>query len=215
MALLFSNKISKSFANKVIEVSNKLGIPPNWLMLVMWLESKLNSSIVNGIGCTGLIQFCADKGTPGYKIIGGEKVSLSYLKSLSPEQQLDYVYKYYKPYRSKLTSFEALFLATLTPGYLNNINDDNFKFPDSYYEQNQLYFKYGNSMGSYKRTLVDLVKENAQGFEDSFFEESDGTTKFKTRSVLKIYQKEIIISVVVIGLLVGLWFVGKKLFIKK
>lgn len=216
MALLFQNKVSQAFADKVVEISNKLGIDPNWLMFVMYQESRINPNIANSIGCVGLIQFCADAGTPGKKKIGGVVYNLSDIKNMSGIEQLDLVYKYYKPYRSNLTSYETLFLATLTPAYLDEINNDSFVFPDSYYQANKvLYFKYGNSMMSYKRTLADLVERDAVGFVDSFIEKKNGTTTSKTRSVFRIYQREIIITIVIVGLLIALWFVGKKLFVKK
>ncbi|MGC8160121.1 transglycosylase SLT domain-containing protein, partial [Salmonella enterica] len=50
------NKVE--FTDKVKTISTELGINHNWLMFVMWFESKLNPQAVNPIsGATGLIQF--------------------------------------------------------------------------------------------------------------------------------------------------------------
>ena len=48
----------KEFALKVTDICNQLNIKPEWLMFVMWFESRLNPQAVNPIsGSTGLIQF--------------------------------------------------------------------------------------------------------------------------------------------------------------
>lgn len=218
MALLFQNRVSREFADKVIEISNKLGIDPNWLMFVMWIETArtFSPSITNRIGCVGLIQFCSDPETPGRKIIGGKTYNLYDIKNMSATEQLDLVYQYYKPYRRHLVSYEALFLATLTPAYLDEIDNDAFNFPNSIYQQNELYFdrKYGNSMYGFKRTLADLVESEIKEFYESFLKKKNGTLVPRKRNILQIYQREIIITIAVAGLLIALWFVGKKLFIK-
>ena len=50
---------TKAFAKKVQEVSARLEIPPEWLMAVMYVESKFDASVVNykGSGAVGLIQY--------------------------------------------------------------------------------------------------------------------------------------------------------------
>ena len=48
----------EEFINKVIKISRELGIDPNWLMFVMWFDSRLNPKAVNQTSMAGgLIQF--------------------------------------------------------------------------------------------------------------------------------------------------------------
>ncbi len=50
MALLHINKVRsnrEAFSEKVILISKKLGIDPNWLMHVMYIESLIDEKAVN------------------------------------------------------------------------------------------------------------------------------------------------------------------------
>ena len=87
-----------AFESRVSEIVSNLGMTDpkagDYLMALMDLESGLNPSIANKIGCVGLIQFCPDAPGGTDKTIGGKKVSLAYLKTLSAVEQLDYVEQY-------------------------------------------------------------------------------------------------------------------------
>lgn len=118
MNLLFSNRVSQAFADKVISISNSLGIDPDWLMFLMDWESGLNSSITNAYGCTGLIQFCADFSGGTYKTIDGKQYSLQSIKNMAPEAQLDVVYAYLKEMqddKGKFADYYDLYFAILFP----------------------------------------------------------------------------------------------------
>lgn len=118
MALLYINKVTsnkEAFEAKMRDISAKLEINPNWLMLVMFVESGLNPAAENSIGCVGLIQFCPDAAGSGTKTLGGQPVSLSTIKSASNVAQLDYVYQYYLPYKGRIKSFEDLYLVNFFP----------------------------------------------------------------------------------------------------
>lgn len=170
MELLFENIVGKAFADKVRDISTRLGINPNWLMLVFFNESSLQSTAQNNIGCVGLLQWCADKGTPGFKMIGGKSVSLQELKSKPALEQLDYVYDYFKPYRSSLTSYENLSLATLTPGYLDEADNDAFVFPNWVVNGNKALFTRGTTMKDYRQGLADKIIEVVPvSLQDEFF----------------------------------------------
>lgn len=109
MALVYENRVSKDFISKVKEVSNRLSINPNWLMQVMKSESGLSPSRQNPIGgATGLIQFmpstAANLGTTTWQ-----------LKQMTGVQQLEYVYKYFKPFKGKIRSYYDLYLVTFFP----------------------------------------------------------------------------------------------------
>lgn len=115
-----------SFANKVIGVSQKLGINPNWLMQVMKAESGIRADIQNphtmqGGYATGLIQFAPNSA----KALG---TTTDDLKTMSRVDQMDYVYKYFKPYTNKLNSYFDLYLVTFFPAAVGNSNNDNYVF---------------------------------------------------------------------------------------
>jgi len=112
MALIYADKIKENtstFLTKVEEISRLLGIKPDWLMQVMKQESSLNHRAVNSLsGATGLIQFM-----PRTAISLGTTTQA--LLSMTNVQQLDYVYKYLLPYKSKYKSFVDVYLTVFFP----------------------------------------------------------------------------------------------------
>lgn len=112
MALLYIEKVktnAAAFEEKVTQISARLGVDPNWLMLVMSIESGLDSTAVNKTtGATGLIQFMPSTAKQ-------YKVTLAALKAMSNIQQLDYVEKYLSAYKGKIKSFLDLYLAVFFP----------------------------------------------------------------------------------------------------
>lgn len=110
MELIHKEKVDQPFINKAIEVSNRLGIDPNWLMAIINFESAgtFSPSIKNNLGYVGLIQF----GRVAAERIG---TTTSELQKMSAVEQLEYVYKYYYPYRRKIKSYVDMYLATLFP----------------------------------------------------------------------------------------------------
>lgn len=117
MALLFINKVAENreaFEAKVKWISKQLDIDPNWLMAVMNSESGLNHRIqntaypVNGGFATGLIQFIPSTAA-------GLGTTTEALKNMSNIDQLDYVYKYFKPYADKIENFVDLYMVTFFP----------------------------------------------------------------------------------------------------
>jgi hypothetical protein len=107
-----TNKVA--FENKVIHIASLLDIQPEWLMAVMNSESNLNPQArntkypVQGGYATGLIQF-----TPN--TAKGLGTTTDALYAMSNIDQLDYVYKYFKPYRDRIESFIDLYMVTFFP----------------------------------------------------------------------------------------------------
>lgn len=99
-----------SFITKLKEVALKLNINPNWLMAIIYWESArtFSPSITNSIGATGLIQFM-----PSTAI--GLGTTTAALRQMTAVQQLDYVYKYYAPYKSKIKNYIDCYLVTFFP----------------------------------------------------------------------------------------------------
>lgn len=115
MALLFIEKIKINkveFESKVIAISKALKINPNWLMAIMNFESAgtFSPSVPNGVGSggVGLIQFMKTTAI-------GLGTTVEALAKMSNVQQLDYVYKYYKPKAGQFKTGVDLYLYTFFP----------------------------------------------------------------------------------------------------
>ena len=108
------------FINKVLSISEKLGIMPEWLMAVMYKESGLNHRAYNPKGgATGLIQFMPATAHG----LGTTTVNLSNMTNV---EQLDYVYQYFKPYAKKIKNYPDLYVITFFPVAFGK--PDNFVF---------------------------------------------------------------------------------------
>jgi hypothetical protein len=106
------------FLQKVKEIAAKLGVNPDWLMIVFKIESGINHRAVNAVtGATGLIQFMP-------ATAAGLGTSTVALRNMGNVEQLDYVYKYFKPYAGRLSSLTDLYTVTFFPRALGQ--------PDSY-----------------------------------------------------------------------------------
>lgn len=111
-SLAWGNKVSHAFRLKVFDLCRRLAMDPDYLMACMAWESaeSFSSSIRNaaGSGATGLIQFM-----PATAM--GMGTTVDSLAEMSPEEQLDYVEKYFKPYRGRLISLSDHYMAILWP----------------------------------------------------------------------------------------------------
>lgn len=121
--IVYENYVTENryaFVEKVIKISQNLGVNPNWLMSIMKSESGLNHRIVNSIGCVGLIQFCGN--TPA-----GLGTSAQALVSMSNVEQLDYVEKFYlQAGKNKFKSFADLYLFAFYPLAIYQNKPDSF-----------------------------------------------------------------------------------------
>lgn len=110
--LAWGAKVSPAFRDKVRLISARLGIDPSDLMTCMAWESGRSFSPskknMAGSGATGLIQFmpatARDLGT-----------STAALAMMTAEQQLDWVEKYFQPFKGKLHNLADLYMAILWP----------------------------------------------------------------------------------------------------
>ncbi len=110
--LAWGAHVSDAFRRKVRAIGAGLGIDPSWLMACIAFESArtFRADVRNaaGSGAVGLIQFmpqtCAAYGlTP------------EQMASMSPERQLDFVSRYFEPWRGKIRSIEDLYMVILWP----------------------------------------------------------------------------------------------------
>ncbi|MVM34873.1 hypothetical protein GO755_32895 [Spirosoma sp. HMF4905] len=119
MALAYESLVPSAYRSefiaKVVAISNRLGINPNWLMIVIKFESAgtFSPSVKNpGSEAYGLIQFT----NAGISGLGG--VTLAQLKAMDAVTQLDWVEKYLTPYKGKMTDLYNLYLAVFAPAYI-------------------------------------------------------------------------------------------------
>jgi hypothetical protein len=124
-----------AFEAKVREISAMLEVPPEWLMAVMYSESKFDASVKNykGSGATGLIQFMPAAASE-------MKVSLQRLERMDPVHQLEYVYLYLQTVRDRYGDFNSLTELYLGILYPKAIGQDYcyslYAHPTKSYQQN-------------------------------------------------------------------------------
>jgi LPXTG-motif cell wall-anchored protein len=98
-----------SFLPAVQSVSQYLGIQPEWLLVVMYNESRLNPYAKNSSsGAYGLIQFM-----PGTMSSMG--ISESILRNKTATQQMQYVQQYFAPYRGRMLNVYDVYAAVFFP----------------------------------------------------------------------------------------------------
>lgn len=131
----WDKKVSALFVNKVISIADALDLPrgegPSDMMSCMAWESgeTFSPSILNGAGsgATGLIQFMPATAIAYFytsaeiaKMTAAQKKeagvnACKVLAKMTAEEQLDYVYKYFKPYKGKLKNLGDIYMAILWP----------------------------------------------------------------------------------------------------
>lgn len=103
------SSISQEFLTKVKEIGKRLGIDYRYLLSVMQFESGLNPQAINKwTKATGLIQFMPSTAHE----LG---TTCDELYKMTDVQQLDYVEKYFNPYKGKLDSLSEVYMAVLWP----------------------------------------------------------------------------------------------------
>ena len=115
MQIAWGSKVSKVFKERIIWIADDLEMPAHgadWLMSCIAWESAstFSASIKNmaGSGAVGLIQFMP-------KTAIGLGTTVSKLALMTPEAQLNYVAKYFAPYRGKLNSLSDVYMTILWP----------------------------------------------------------------------------------------------------
>ncbi len=123
---------SDAFKNKLVQVSNALGINPDWLATVISFESKFDPNARNPqSGATGLIQFM---GSTAHSL----GTTLDELAAMSDVQQLDYVYRYFKDIVGRrMRNLDDVYLAVFMPSQMGKSSDSVVAVQGSkVYEQN-------------------------------------------------------------------------------
>lgn len=119
MTLAWGARVSAEFRRRVLAIAAGIGIDPSWLMACMAFETgrTFSPSVRNpASSATGLIQFMAatarDLGT-----------TTDALAAMTAEAQLDYVARYFAPYRGKLRSLSDVYMAILWPAAVGKPDD--------------------------------------------------------------------------------------------
>jgi hypothetical protein len=117
--LAWGARVSPTFRDEVRAMCGRLGCAPDHLMAAMAFESveTFSPAVRNQLsGATGLIQFMPETA----RQLG---TNLEELSALTAEDQLQYVEKYFQPFRGKLTSLEDIYMAILWPRAVGQPND--------------------------------------------------------------------------------------------
>jgi len=133
MSLIYIENVTTNrtaFEKKVVDICAKLGIDPNWLMAVMYIESGLDPKAVNyqdgddldpykraAYRATGIIQFYPSTS------ITELKTSNQLIYNMTNVEQLDLVYQYLYKYRRKIKSFTDCYFAVFFPAALGRYSD--------------------------------------------------------------------------------------------
>lgn len=109
---------NEKFQEKLTQVCNRLGVKKEDMKVIMKAESGINPKEVNKLTrkATGLIQFMPDTAI-------GLGTSTYALRRMPSYEQLDYVEKYFLPYRGRLNSPRDLYLATFYPAAIGKSED--------------------------------------------------------------------------------------------
>jgi hypothetical protein len=125
-------RVSAAFKAKLIQIARNIGVDPNFLISAIAFETgeTFSPSIKNASGATGLIQF-----TPVTAIELG--TTTDDLAAMSAVDQMDYVEKYFDPYKNRLETIEDVYMAILWPAAIGKANSFVlFGKPSAQYDRN-------------------------------------------------------------------------------
>jgi hypothetical protein len=140
-------KLSGSDQKELVETAKWIGIDPYWLASVIKFETidSFDPAVKNraGSGATGLIQFMPDTAArllynipANIKTTQAQKdAAIKYFENMSFKVQMQWVRKYYAPYRGKLKSLEDTYLVVFYPALIGT--PDNTSIRDTAYAQNK------------------------------------------------------------------------------
>lgn len=132
-AIAWGARVSPVFRERVWWIADALRLNPDDLMACMAWESgeSFSPSIRNaaGSGATGLIQFM-----PSTAVSLG--TTTAKLAKMSAEDQLNYVYKYFRPFAGRLNNLGDIYMAILWPKGVGQSDDyvlwDKGKMPTTF-----------------------------------------------------------------------------------
>lgn len=122
---------SEAFKERLVEIASELGLDASALAAVMKLESGFSPSVRNPSGgATGLIQFMPSTA----KLLG---TTTDALANMSAVEQLEFVKKFYEPFRGKIVDEGDHYIATFMPAFLGKPRNSTIALKgDKVYDQN-------------------------------------------------------------------------------
>lgn len=110
--IAWGTKVSPTFKERVMWIGETLEVNPDYLMACMAWETgeKFTPNVKNmaGSGATGLIQFMPSTA----RALGTTTADLA---KMTAEDQLNYVYKYFRPFKGRLNNLGDVYMAILWP----------------------------------------------------------------------------------------------------
>ncbi|HEV7554680.1 MAG TPA: peptidoglycan-binding domain-containing protein [Kofleriaceae bacterium] len=180
-ALEALEKREPGFFPKLEQVAARLGTKVEWLLNVMMMESTLDPHKKNPKStATGLIQFMA-------KTARGLGTSTAALRGMTAVQQLDWVEKYFKPFKGKLTSQAAVY-AAVGSGKVGNDDRVAFRAGSKEYNANKAWDVNGD--GKITQGEFGQVASRFGAGTQFTIEHSDGSTPQTQQQQQPTQQKE-------------------------
>lgn len=103
---------SPEFRGGMVAIARDLGTDPNWLLAVQRRESGFNPAARNALtDASGLIQFMP-------RTARNFGTTVEDLRAMTREQQLHYVWRFYRPHRGRLVRPVDAYLATFAPAFI-------------------------------------------------------------------------------------------------
>ncbi len=112
-----AERTTNLFRSMLLDMAARLGSDADWHAAVMAVESGFRPAIQNSIGATGLIQFMP---TTAHHL----GTSTDELASMTAEEQLFYVEKYYHSFTNRMHSVEDVYMATFMPSMVGRGSDN-------------------------------------------------------------------------------------------
>ena len=118
--LIFGTKVTKEFKTRLCEICTELQVEPDYMMAAIAFETgeTFSASIKNaaGSGAVGLIQFMPSTAK-------SLDTTSDMLSKMTDVEQLEYVLKYFMPYKGKIKTLEDLYMVILYPVAVGKSND--------------------------------------------------------------------------------------------
>lgn len=119
-SLAWGKKVSPEFRAKVRLIAQDLGVQADHQMAIIAFESArtFSPSVKNmaGSGATGLIQFMP-------KTAIGLGTTVDRLAAMSAIEQLEWVHKYFLPYKGRMKTLSDMYMAVLWPAAVGKPDD--------------------------------------------------------------------------------------------
>ena len=140
--------VTSEFIKSVEKLAKNLKTEPEYLLAAMSFETggTFDPATQNKIGATGLIQFIKSTAE-------GLGTTTDELKQMSAVEQLEFVEKYFKPYKDKLDTLEAVY-TTILSGSPKNADSVLFEKESAAYKLNPLDWNQDGKITAAEATTV-------------------------------------------------------------